>query len=101
MPSLMRGQQRARHPQADCENKLQHLANEQDTTLWRQHTSLSAAEGRFPEIVNKHTSTGLTCRFMKTKESNKNPTAPPLKSRPRPTHNSQSKQSGKGKSNAS
>lgn len=27
------------------ENRLQHLANEHDTTLWRQHRSLTAAKG--------------------------------------------------------
>lgn len=38
--------------QPDCENKLQHLANEQDTTLWRQHRSLTAVKGSPSELFH-------------------------------------------------
>lgn len=33
--------------QPGWENKLQHSANEHDTTLWRQHTFLTAVKGLF------------------------------------------------------
>lgn len=38
--------------QPDCDNKLQHLANEQDTTLWRQHRSLTAVKGSPSELFH-------------------------------------------------